>query len=144
MLMVLVGMAALGGCASSDPSVAQAQLVRQDLVFAASPVASPVLPSSSDLALVGMDAQRVDDLFGSPEIALRAGQAQWWRYPLGVCALDIFMLESTSTADMVVSHVSVRPMAGASGVGLEACRELDVQLGRTDQPVPRLPSVQIH
>ena len=146
LLAALGGMALLGGCAAGGAEIGQPHLVRHDgtgqgiLI----PVAALSRPSPEQLALVGMDANHVDDLFGPPQLALSAGDAQWWRYPLGACTLDVFMLHSSSTRNMIVSHVSVRPLQQTAMTERSSCQELDARLSQVNAGSNSLPAVHIY
>jgi hypothetical protein len=86
----------------------------------------------------------VDDLFGQPEMVMNAGQAQWWRYALSSCAIDVFLIGRNGAEDMVVSHVSVRTTSGALALDTQSCQQLDARLSQTARAEAELPAVQSH
>lgn len=81
---------------------------------------------SDGLLLVGMTASRVDDLLGRPEMVMNAGPAQWWRYAVGGCIVEVFLIarDSADPDDLVVSHVAVHsPARPSAETDLQSCRK---------------------
>ncbi len=78
------------------------------------------------MLLVGMTAGRVDDLLGRPEMVMNAGPAQWWRYAVGGCTVEVFLIarDSADADDLVVSHVTVHsPARPGAETDLQSCRK---------------------
>jgi hypothetical protein len=141
-LMALASLPALlAGCAADSVVPGDPALVSPDdpapavAAAKAAPAAAGELPDG--LVLVGMESGRVDDLLGRPEMVMNAGPAQWWRYELGDCAIEVFLIAPTDAAgpdELVVSHVTVRTLSGAAReTGRRSCRALDTRIGGTEQ-----------
>ncbi|WP_159715910.1 hypothetical protein [Geminicoccus flavidas] len=110
------------GCSAPPPPTAAAPA-------AASPViAADALPRRLDL--VGMNARQLDAMFGKPEMVMNAGPAQWWRFHLDGCAVEVFLV--TTDQGMVVRHAAVERQldAGPAPVLAPACTDLDPQRAR--------------
>jgi hypothetical protein len=114
---------------------------------AAAAMAASVEPQRFDLpdglVLVGMDLHRLDDLFGQPEMVMSAGQAHWWRYAMGGCSIEMFLMPGAS-GDLLVSHVAVRPLPDLPVQRAESCRKLDASLAPAAEASLDLPAVLIH
>jgi hypothetical protein len=85
------------------------------------------------MLLVGMTASRVDDLLGRPEMVMNAGPAQWWRYAVGGCTVEVFLIarDSADPDDLVVSHVAVRSSARpGTETDLRSCRKPGADVAR--------------
>jgi hypothetical protein len=103
---------------------------------------------SDGLLLVGMTASHVDDLLGQPEMVMNAGPAQWWRYMVGGCTVEVFLIaeDSTEPDELVVSHVAVRSQAGPdSATDLRSCRRPGTGIARTAElTVPDPSDIRMH
>ncbi|HWL67195.1 MAG TPA: hypothetical protein VNS22_02300 [Geminicoccus sp.] len=120
------------GCTVQPPPTAMAP--------AAAPVSSVIaadaLPRRLDL--VGMNAHQLDAMFGTPEMVMNAGPAQWWRFHLDGCAIEVFLI--TTEKGMVVRHAAVERQLDAGPALAPACTELDPQRAR-QAPEAQLASV---
>lgn len=137
----------LAGCAGGDGIPGQASNVRPSASHdpaVATAAERPSFALPAGVILVGLDASRIDDLFGRPEMVMVAGRAQWWRYAMGRCAIDVFLMRDGRTDDLVVSQVGVRPVAGTSRLGGEPCPALDADADRSAAVELDLPAVQLH
>jgi hypothetical protein len=112
------------GCTMPPPPTAMAPAAAPPVI------AADALPRRLDL--VGMNARQLDAMFGTPEMVMNAGPAQWWRFHLDGCAVEVFLI--TTEEGMVVRHAAVERQldAGPAPVLAPACTDLDPQ--RAHQP----------
>ena len=86
----------------------------------------PDLPP--EVRLLGMEQDRVHDIFGQPAVQRNEQQAQYWRYSLGSCQLDVFLYPDPRTGRREVAYYDVRPtgydVAGRGGGCAEVVRQL--------------------
>lgn len=139
----LTALAALVGCA--DQGAGPAMPVRHDALPAAALAAGTAGSIPADgLLMVGMDASHVDDLLGRPERVMTAGPAQWWRYTMGKCAIDVFLIAQDPAGTLVVNHVTIGagPGPGAGTLLAQPCEKLATHLNqaatRSEAPSPEL------
>jgi hypothetical protein len=85
------------------------------------PLQMPDLPP--EVRLLGMEQERLQGLFGEPAVQRDEQQAQYWRYSLGRCQLDVFLYPDPATGEQEVAYFDVRP-TGYEVVGTDGC--LDV------------------
>src|SRR5919202_1640412 len=90
------------------------------------PLRMPDLPP--EVRLLGMEQDRVHDLFGQPAVQRNEQQAQYWRYSLGRCQLDVFLYPDPLTGRREVAYYDVRPtgydVAGRGGGCAEGVQQL--------------------
>ncbi|WP_222182387.1 hypothetical protein [Geminicoccus harenae] len=110
------------GCSVPPPPAAMAP------AEPASVIAADALPRRLDL--VGMNARQLDAMFGKPEMVMNAGPAQWWRFHLDGCAVEVFLI--TTEEGMVVRHAAVERQldTGPAPILAPACTDLDPQRAR--------------
>ncbi len=127
-LAVCMGLAA---CASSGPTIGAAAS------------APPALRNGAQLApglhLVGLDGTALEGLLGQPSLVRREQQAQYWRYSLGTCQLDLFLYAEPDAGPSRVVYLDTRPTGFASPERVAGCSELR-RLLRGEPPAPALPT----
>lgn len=110
------------------------------------PVRLPELPP--EVALLGMGESRVQSLFGQPAVQRDEQQAEYWRYSLGRCQLDIFLYPDPRTGQQQVAYFEVRPtglqVAGRAAACSDVARKLDARAVRGRGPGGGLPPVKSH
>jgi hypothetical protein len=105
---------AQAACASSGPEPVRS---------AAAPVAG--LPPG--LAQIGLDSGDVQGAMGVPTLVHADGAAQYWRYGLGGCQLDLFLYADPGTSPRV-AYLDVRPSRGVDPRTRSTCATLASRL----------------
>lgn len=109
-LGVVIG---LGGCAGPGGGrVGQAGIAET-----AAPLLLPDLPP--EVGLLGMEREALRDLLGEPAIRRAEQHAEYRRYSLGRCQLDVFLYPDPGTGESEVAYFEVRP-AGHQVAGRRA------------------------
>lgn len=130
----------LGACATPGGSGTPAPGLAESSV----PVRLPELPP--EVALLGMGESRVQSLFGQPAVQRDEQHAEYWRYSLGRCQLDIFLYPDPRTGQQQVAYFEVRPtgyqVAGRASACADVARKLDARATRGRGG--GLPPVQSH
>jgi hypothetical protein len=85
------------------------------------PLQVPDLPP--EVRLLGMEQERLQTLFGTPTMQRNEQQAQYWRYSLGRCQLDVFLYPDPATGQQEVAYFDVRP-TGYEVVGADGCSDV--------------------
>jgi hypothetical protein len=144
-LLALAGpLLALTGCAANGSAPDPAGAMPPG---SPSPATNPALAAANvagkppgGLALVGLEAGQLDRLLGQPELVMNAGPAQWWRYPLGDCVIEVFLIETSEQGRprQEVSHVRIHRLSDTTAeASLPSCATLQAKLreaGRTAAP----------
>jgi hypothetical protein len=117
--LALLGLAA--GCAGRGGPVSVAE--------SPVPLRMPDLPP--EVRLLGMEQDRLQSLFGQPSVQRTEQQAQFWRYSLGRCQLDVFLYPDARTGRREVAYYDVRPTGYEVGGREGACADVVRQLGPT-------------
>ncbi len=123
-LGLLTGCAAMGGRAPGDVGAA-AEPTLDGL---------PALPSGA--RLIGLDGGALEGLLGRPTLVRSERQAQYWRYSLGECQLDLFLYAEPAGAQSRVIYLDVRPSGYASLSEAAMCGDLAALL-RGEPVAPR-------
>lgn len=97
-----IGLLVAGCAASGDGGWAGAGMWSQG-----PPLRMPALPAG--VRLVGLEGGTVRSLLGQPNVARAEKQAQFWRYDLGRCQLDLFLYTDPRTGQQRVAYLDVRP-----------------------------------
>jgi hypothetical protein len=111
---LVVASGSISGCAVGP---APAASVAESSV----PLQMPDLPP--EVRLLGMEQERLQDLFGEPTVQRDEQQAQYWRYSLGRCQLDVFLYPDPATGQQEVAYFDVRP-TGYEVVGADGCSDV--------------------
>ena len=77
----------------------------------------PALPAGG--ALVGLAGGELEGMMGEPTLIRADGNAQYWRYSLGGCQLDLFLYADGGRPR--VAYLDVRP---SRGIARDAASEL--------------------
>lgn len=120
----LLAMLSLTGCAGT------AEVAR--------PATAPALPVG--VALVGLAGGEVEGVMGEPSLIRADGTAQYWRYGLGGCQLDLFLYADAAANRPRVAWLDVRPSRGSGSATSAACAELARRLRTADvatAPAPK-------
>ena len=108
-LIGLLAVCALGGCASGG-------------------AAPPPPPSVAELArlpdgatLIGLRSGDLEGVMGQPALVRQEGAAQYWRYGLAGCQLDLFLYADPRTGAAHVTYLDVRPAIELPPATSERC-----------------------
>ena len=93
----LLACGAVAACASSAPPPAKGALAG--------------LPA--DTTLIGLDGGDLQGMMGEPALVRREDGAQYWRYRLGACQLDLFLFTDPTNGGARVRHLDARPALDA-------------------------------
>jgi hypothetical protein len=110
--------AACGAIGSPPPAASPSVSV----VEPARPVRVPELPGG--VQLVGLHSGDLETLLGRPTLVRSEQQAQYWRYNLGGCQLDLFLYTDAKAGLARVVYLDVRPSGYASLASVDACAEV--------------------
>jgi hypothetical protein len=100
---------------------------------AAAPLSRPSLPSGAQL--VGFGGGDLVGLLGRPTLVRSEDHAQYWRYSLGGCQLDLFLHAEPSDGLARVVHLDVRPSGHVPPSRAAACGDVAHEL-RGERVVP--------
>lgn len=133
---VATALALLAGCAAPPPEsppataapavapspapVVSAPEVKSAPEPAAQPVALPAAPPPRRIAavdLVGLERERLSDLFGAPALRRRETPAEVWQYGNGRCALFVFLYPERDRLKVRHAETAAR---GASPLNTDA------------------------
>jgi hypothetical protein len=95
------------------------------------PVRLPELPP--EVALLGMGEGKVQSLFGQPAVQRDEQHAEYWRYSLGRCQLDLFLYPDPRTGQQQVAYFEVRPTGYQIAGRASACADVARKLQRPRQ-----------
>ncbi|MCL6607643.1 MAG: hypothetical protein K6T74_06065 [Geminicoccaceae bacterium] len=79
--------------------------------------------------LVGMRADAVEALLGRPDLERHERRAQYRRYDVDGCALDLYLYEAPTNGAPSVAWFEVRPVDPLAGLDSRACAWLEERLG---------------
>lgn len=86
------------------------------------PVRVPKLPEG--VQLVGLRSGDLQTLLGQPTLIRSEQQAQYWRYNLGGCQLDLFLYKDAQSDTAKVAYLDVRPSGYSAPAQAEVCTEV--------------------
>lgn len=86
--------------------------------------------------LIGLGGGDLADFMGEPALVRQEGGAQYWRYGIGGCQLDLFLYADPASEPARVAHLEVRPELGAAPAAAEACARLAWRLRASPKPAP--------
>jgi hypothetical protein len=110
----LVAACGLAGCAGGGGSA---------LGVAETPVPLRLPDLPPEVRLMGMEQGALEDLFGQPSVQRAEQPAEYWRYSLGRCQLDVFLYPDSATGQQEVAYFDVRP-TGYEVVGADGCSDV--------------------
>jgi hypothetical protein len=79
--------------------------------------------------LIGMRADAVEALLGRPDLERQERQAQYRRYDVDGCALDLYLYEAASNGAPKVAWFEVRPVDPLAALDPRTCAWLEERLG---------------
>jgi hypothetical protein len=86
------------------------------------PIQVPKLPAG--VQLVGLGSGDLQSLLGQPTLVRSEQQAQYWRYSLGGCQLDVFLYTEPGSGTTRVVYLDVRPSGYATLAHAGACEDI--------------------
>ncbi|HEX6014043.1 MAG TPA: hypothetical protein VFY87_20060 [Geminicoccaceae bacterium] len=89
---------------------------------------SAPLPRSG-VHLAGLGGGELEGLLGPPTLVRSEQDAQYWRYSLGSCQLDLFLYADPGGGPSRVAYFDVRPSRHAPPGRVGACADLGRALG---------------
>jgi hypothetical protein len=92
---------------------------------------------SRPVHLVGMRADAVEALLGHPDFERQERRAQYRRYDVDGCALDLYLYEAPSNGAPKVAWFEVRPVDPLAVLDPRACAWLEERLGAPATPERR-------
>lgn len=76
------------------------------------------------MRLAGLEGADLQDLLGRPALLRSEQQAQYWRYTIGGCQLDLFLYAEHDNGPARVVYIDARPTGYASPERLALCARL--------------------
>ena len=89
---------------------------------------APVARLPPNLTLIGLGSGDVQGAMGVPTLVRADGAAQYWRYGLGGCQLDLFLYTDPGTSQPRVAYLDVRPSHGVDLGTRHACASIASRL----------------
>lgn len=120
----LVAVLALAGCAATTPDTPRI-------------ATGPSEPGLDGVRLVGLGGSDLEGLLGRPALLRSEQRAQYWRYTLGRCQLDLFLYAERDAGPARVVYLDARPAGDASPERAATCARLRSAL-RGEPPPPPL------
>jgi hypothetical protein len=118
-MLGLMPVAAMAACAAAPPPTPPAAVAS-----APEPARSLRLPAlPHGVQLVGLGSTDLQSLLGQPTLVRSEQQAQYWRYNLGSCQLDLFLYTDHQTGPPRVVYLDVRPSGHVSLARADACSD---------------------
>lgn len=99
----------LAGCTASGPEA---------------PARGSAEPDLGRVQLVGLGSTDLEGLLGRPALLRSERQAQYWRYTMGSCQLDLFLYAERDAGPARVLYVDARPAGYASPERIASCARL--------------------
>jgi len=87
--------------------------------------------------LIGMRADAVEALLGRPDLERQERQAQYRRYDVDGCALDLYLYEAPSNGAPKVAWFEVRPVDPLAALDSRVCAWLEERLVAPTTPERR-------
>jgi hypothetical protein len=120
-------LAALPGCATLEQPAAHPEPVR--------------LPAGA--TLIGLGGGDVEGVMGQPVLIRQEAGAQYWRYRLAGCQLDLFLYGDPTDGSVRVAYLDARAAVGAPPESKQACADLARDLRAGVAPTERHPLPRI-
>lgn len=95
---------------------------------AVSPVEARLRAAPGPIQLVGLRAEAVDAILGAPELLRHERQAQYRRYEVDGCAVDLYLYEDRSNGAPKVAWFEIRPVDPLLALDKRACAWLEERL----------------
>ena len=97
------------------------------------------------LTLIGLGGGDLEGVMGEPALVRAEGSAQYWRYGIAGCQLDLFLFADQAAGPPRVAYLDVRPARGTPPTVAADCSLLAARLRTGTPPAPaakpRQPSV---
>jgi hypothetical protein len=93
--------------------------------------------------LNGLDGGELRALLGQPAFERHEQPAEYWRYSVDDCLLDLFLYSDANTGRMRVSYYEVRPAGRRISAAYDACDALADRIGSSKRRLG-LPPVETH
>lgn len=93
-----------------------------------SPVEARLRAAPGPIRLVGLRAEAVDAILGTPELARSERRAEYRRYEVDGCAVDIYLYEDHSNGAPKVAWFEIRPVDPLLSLDARACGWLEERL----------------
>ena len=90
--------------------------------------------------LIGLRGGDLRGVMGQPALIRDEGVAQYWRYGVAGCQLDLFLYADPTSGSARVTYLDVRPAVGVSPAGTEVCAHLASRLRAGARPSTPEPS----
>ena len=128
---ILGGLAALtvAGCAGTTSAPEQR------------PSATALGRLPAGVSLIGLGGGDLEGMMGTPALIRDEGTAEYWRYGVADCQLDLFLFADRAKEQPRVVYVDVRPAVGASPDAAADCRRLGAHLRVAPTALPPPPTV---
>jgi hypothetical protein len=109
---------AMAACAAPAPPASPAA----SAAAAPEPARAARLPDlPRDVQLLGLGSPDLESLLGQPTLMRSEQGAQYWRYSLGSCQLDLFLYDDRGNGPARVAYLDVRPTGYVSVSLADAC-----------------------
>lgn len=117
-VLSLLPLAAMAACAAAPPE-APPEATAASAVEPARPQRLPELPYG--VQLVGLGSADLQNLLGQPTLVRSEQGAQYWRYSVGGCQLDLFLYTDRHAGPARVVYFDVRPSGYVTVAHADAC-----------------------
>lgn len=107
-----------------------------------SPVEARLRAAPAPIQLVGLHPEAVDALLGTPELARTERQAQYRRYEVEGCAVDLYLYEDSTNGAAKVAWFEVRPIDPLMAFDKAACAWLEERLAAPSEAQRRPAGLQ--
>jgi hypothetical protein len=121
-----VAVALLAACSATSGPPEPSSLATAATVERRHPIRVPKLPAG--VQLVGLGSVDLESLLGRPTLVRSEQQAQYWRYNLGGCQLDLFLYADPGSGLTRVVYLDVRPSGHATLAQAGACEDVGSRL----------------
>ena len=121
-LLGLLPLAVLAACSTASGPPESSSITATSTVERPRPIRVPKLPAG--VQLVGLGSGDLESLLGQPTLVRSEQQAQYWRYNLGGCQLDLFLYTEPGSSLTRVAYLDVRPSGYATLALVGACEDI--------------------
>lgn len=107
-----------------------------------SPVEARLRAAPAPIQLVGLHPEAADALLGAPELARTERQAQYRRYEVDGCAVDLYLYDDSSNGTPKVAWFEVRPIDPLMAFDKSVCAWLEERLAAPSEAQRRAAALQ--
>ena len=93
------------------------------------------------VSLIGLGGGDLEGMMGTPALIRDEGTAEYWRYGVAGCQLDLFLFADRAMEQPRVVYVDVRPAVGAPPDAAADCGRLGAHLRMAPPALPPAPAV---